>query len=556
MKNLYQINPTAINDLEESRVVLKQVLNVLETFSKEIKEYKQTIQELRDEINRLKGENGKPNIKPNKGKDDVQANGGRAKEKKPDISSTEETKGKKIWQKTGKKDIIKIDKTVKCPADRNILPLDAQFKGYDRVVGQHIIFKRENTEYLVELYYSLSEKKTYRGELPEEYSGYFSKGLKAFSTLAHYNLDIPRNKLLQLYGSMGIEMSDGSLNNILQENSPMWIGEKNDMPSAGLSASGGVAQTDITGARVKGENHYSHIICGKLFTVYSTLPGKSRLDVLNAFQGEPEAGLLYQYNAHTLRLLDYFKISKQDKQSLSAIYKEGQIVPEKEFTDTIEEKVPALFNKKNIFRRVCDSFALAYFYELGILKILVSDDAREYELIALIRMLCWIHDGRHYKKLTPGFDCHRQILSDFMERYWNYYRRLLDYTQNPLPTAVASLKNEYDSLFTPTTDYADLNNEINRTLSNKEKLLSVLMYPFLPLHNNQSELAARKQVRKRDISLHTMTALGTKLQDAFMSITQTCLQLNVDVWQYIQNRYNNTSNLYLPDLIRIRYNSA
>ena len=162
----------------------------------------------------------------------------------------------------------------------------------DRVVGQHIIFKRENTEYLVELYYSSSENKTYRGKLPDEYSGYFSKCLKSFTLLAHHCLDITRNKLLNLYESIGIEMSQGSLTNILKEDAQKWADEKNDLLQAGLLGSGGVAQTDITGARVNGQNQYTHIICGKNFTVYSTLPGKSRQDVLRAFQGIVETGLL------------------------------------------------------------------------------------------------------------------------------------------------------------------------------------------------------------------------------------------------------------------------
>jgi len=551
--NLYQINPVAINDLAQAKVILKQLLNVLETFTKENKELKQLIQALRDEISRLKGEKGKPQIKPNNNNNNNNDNGNDTQNEN-DISSNKERKEKKSWKKTGKKNIIKIDKTVECPVDKTILPPDAQFKGHDRVVGQHIIFKRENTEYLVELYYSPSENKTYRGKLPDEYSGYFSKGLRSFTLLAHHCLDITRNKLLNLYGSIGIEMSKGSLNNILQEDAQKWTDEKDDLLRAGLLQ--GVAQTDVTGARVNGKNHYTHIICGEHFTVYSTLPGKSRQDVLRAFQAVDETGLLYQYNTHTLQLLEHFKISEEDKDALSKIYAMGQIVPEAEFINTIKEKVIALYNKKNMFRRVCDAFALAHFYELGILKILVSDDAREYELITLIRMLCWIHDGRHYKKLTPGFDYHRQILRDFLDKYWKYYHRLLYYTRNPQPELVAELENDFDSLFNPVTDYSDLNKEINRTLSNKEKLLTLLQYPFLPLHNNLSELAARRQVRKRDISLHTKTSLGTKLQDAFMSITQTCLQLNVDVWQYIQSRFDNTASTYLPEMVRMKYDTS
>lgn len=536
--NLYEIDIDHITNPAEFRKVLIELFNMVELLKKENSEQKQLIQELRDENNRLKGEKGKPSIKANK-------------EKSSDLSSEMQTKVKKHWLKKGKKEKIKIDKTVKCTVDRGALPSDAVFKGHDRIISQNIIFKRENTEYLVELYYSPSEKKTYRGALPEEYSGYFSRELKAFCTLSYQCLDVTRNKLLSLLRSMGYEISDGSLNNILQENSAMWIEEKHDILFAGLS--NGVAQTDITGARVNGKNHYTHIICGQDFTVYSTLPSKSRRDVLMAFMGEPDGGLLYQYNKHTLWLLEHFNIAETDKQAISEIFTPNQIIQERLFNQIIQENIPSLYAKPNMFRRVCDSFALAHFYELGLLKILVSDDAPEYELITLIRMLCWIHDARHYKKLNPVFDHHRKILDNFTTHYWDFYKKLLDYTKNPQHNLVLELQNEFDLLFAPNTNYYDLDKQINRTLSNKEKLLTVLEYPFLPLHNNLSELGARRQVRKRDISLHTMTSLGTKLQDAFMSITQTCLQLNVDVWQYILSRLSNSNQFYLPDLIKSKY---
>lgn len=541
MNKLYQIDVNKIQEINEARNVIAELLNMIESLTKEVREQKQEIQELRDEVNRLKGEKGKPEIKSNR-------------EKAKDISSEKQVKEPKEWHKESKKDKIVIDKKVTCPVDRKILPEDAEFKGYDRVIGQNIILKRENTEYLVELYYSPSEKKTYRGKLPEEYSGYFSNEFKAFCVLGNRYLDVTRNKLMSLLNGMGFEISDGSLNNILQENAAMWIEEKKDILIAGLS--GGVAQTDVTGSRVNGRNHYTHIICGQNFTTYSTLPSKSRMDILMAFMGEPEDGLLYQYNTHTLRLLDHFKISEKDKQDLSKIFTPNQIVPEGQFKKTIQENLPSLYAKTNMFKRVCDSFALAYFYELNLVKILVSDDAPEYELIAMIRMLCWIHDGRYYNKLNPVFDNHRKILDKFKEQYWSYYKRLLSYTDKPCKKLIHELKKEFDHLFVPNTGYFDLDKEIKRTLSNKEKLLTVLDYPFLPLHNNRSELGARRQARKRDISLHTMTALGTKIQDAFLSITQTCQQLQVDVWQYIKSRISNTNEFYLPDLVKLKYNTS
>jgi len=92
---------------------------------------------------------------------------------------------------------------------------------------------------------------------------------------------------------------------------------------------------------------------------------------------------------------------------------------------------------------------------------------------------------------------------------------------------------------------------INRTRNDKNKLLTVLEYPQIPLHNNRSELAARQQVRRRDICLHTMTRLGTQLQDAFMSIICTCNLLGLNAFTYIMDRIAGKNQFYLPNLVLI-----
>jgi hypothetical protein len=86
------------------------------------------------------------------------------------------------------------------------------------------------------------------------------------------------------------------------------------------------------------------------------------------------------------------------------------------------------------------------------------------------------------------------------------------------------------------TQYFNLNQVIERTRKNKDRLLTVLDHPEIPLHNNQSELVARIQVRKRDICLHTMTHIGTQLQDALMSVIYTCKLHKQDAFAYIQDR--------------------
>ncbi|MFH1320894.1 MAG: transposase [Bacteroidota bacterium] len=534
---VFHIDPNELNDVATLRFALIQALNFINTQHQQIQALSKQVQELKDEIARLKGEQGKPNILPNAGKS-------------PDISSERHTGEQKEWKKKPKKDIIKIDSTEHCPIDKAILPDDAQFKGYETVIGQDIIFKRNNTEYRIEIWYSPSQNKTYRSKLPASYTGYFSNPLKAFCITMHYALDVTRNTLITFLSGMGIEISDGSLQNILTENSETWLTEKNDLLKAGLH--GLFIQTDSTGTRVHGQNQRTHVFVSEFFAVFSTQTGKSRLDILNALQGQPENGIFLQYNQIAVEFLDHYRISPKDRQAVEQIFTQQPVIGIKEFDMVATEKLPALKKKTTTYKWVVESLALGYYFEqtdYPAPNILVTDDAREYILLAVYRMLCWIHDARYYNKLTPLIDSHRKELEIFKDRYWCFYDLMMQYKQNPTKELKRFIENEFDEIFTPNTPYFDLNKEIQRTRSNKEQLLTVLDFPFIPLHNNASELAARRQVRKRDIHLHTMTGLGTKLQDAFMSIIHTSFQLGINAYQYIQNRIDGCSEFYLPDLV-------
>jgi len=211
----------------------------------------------------------------------------------------------------------------------------------------------------------------------------------------------------------------------------------------------------------------------------------------------------------------------------------------------MSEEAPQILAKKNMYVRVLESFALGYYYsqdEFPVVDFLLSDDASEYRRLSLILQgLCWIHDARYYKKLIPKLDCHRTVLSTTMDLYWNFYDLLLEYkkaTKEEQEEKKMWIKQEFDRIFTQKTQYFQLNTCLERTLKNKDKLLAVLENPALPLHNNSAELAARRIVRKRDISLHTWSVKGTMVRDAFMSVIQTCHKLDISPFHYIMDRIN------------------
>jgi len=326
---------------------------------------------------------------------------------------------------------------------------------------------------------------------------------------------------------------------------------------AGLE--GPYLQTDSTSAREHGQNLRTHVFVSEFFGVFSTQSGKSRLDILNALQGQPEQGIMLQCNQLALEFFDHYHIAPKYRQAVERLFVKQPVIGIDEFHSMADEKLPALKKKTNTYKWVIEALALGYYFEqteYPAPHVLVSDDAREYFLLALDRMLCWIHDARFYNKLTPFARNHRQVLEEFMNQYWDFYGLLKQYKQNPTPEFKLQIEHKFDETFVPNTTYFGLNKEIERTLSNKKQLLTVLDFSFIPLHNNASELAARRQVRKRDICLHTMTGLGTKLQDAFLSIIHTSFLLGVDAYQYILSRINGDPEFYLPDLVRERIQAS
>jgi len=254
IKNL-NIEKMDFNDHDSIRNLITLLLNVIESQSKNIEELRKENQSLKDEINRLKGEKGKPKFSPN------------VPEKKEDIQSPNVEK-KKVWSKTPKKPIIKIDRTDVKYVDRNILPPDAKYKGYRSVVVQNIKFSTDNVEYQLERYHSKSEKKTYEAELPDDIRGEFGTELKAFIVYLYFGCRVTENKIKTILEESGIIISEGQISNILtKEMKEEMTKEKEDIFIAGMTNSNYVHMDD-TGMKHKGINHHLHVICNFLFSVF------------------------------------------------------------------------------------------------------------------------------------------------------------------------------------------------------------------------------------------------------------------------------------------------
>ncbi len=94
----------------------------------------------------------------------------------------------------------------------------------------------------------------------------------------------------------------------------------------------------------------------------------------------------------------------------------------------------------------------------------MSDDAAVYHLLTDAHGLCWIHDGRHYAKLTPAVPVHQALLADFRKDYWIFYHQLVAYRTAPSGTECDRLRAAFDDLFRRRTGYLALDERIAKTL--------------------------------------------------------------------------------------------
>jgi len=533
IEKIQHIDPSKIKDLNELQKVLVLCMNIIESQSSTIEAQAKEIQELKDEINRMKGEHGSPTPKPKVS---------HATGQKPKIKPK-----RKPHNKGSKKANLEVDNVVDCPIDKSLLPADAVFKGYSRVIQQDIIFKRNNTLFKVPIYYSKQEGKTYRGTLPPEYEGQFGNELKAWLQTFHHLGDMTQGRLEILLKNIGIQISDGTISNILLSNTEQMKAESIAILKSGLEHIE-FAQMDCTKSYEAGQTKATQIICTPYYSFYQTMDNKSRCSVIGALQGKMPSDIPLLYDNKAVELLHASVVPKKDQRLLAQLLQLNRTYILSDFEAYLAKKAPHLLNKDS-YPKVLSILALNYYQvqeDFPIVKILLTDAGHEYAAIALIQLLCWIHEERHYKKMVPKLTLHQNLLEQVRCQIWEYYKKLLNFKTCPDPSGElsledqnlkrATLRQEFETIFTQTTAYEALNKRLAQTYSRKEKLLGVLDFPKVPLHNNAAEIAVRRKARKRDISLHTMSVKGTIAQDAFMSVVETAAKLGVNAFDYLLDR--------------------
>ena len=527
-----------------AREALRALSNLVEELVAEVQALRAELAQVKDENARLKGGQGRPQIRPGK------SAGGST-----DYSSEQERRmAPKTWQKRGKQDRLRIDRTERVVVDPSMLPADAELKGYETVVVQDLALRTDTIAFEVAVWYSPSERRSYRARRPAGYEGTFGPHLRTLVLTLAYGGGMSERKILELVQSTGIVISAGTVSSLLTGGRTAFEAEAREVLKAGL-ASTPYQHLDDTSTRVDGEGQYCQIVCNPLYTAYQTTPKKDRRTIIEVLRGGLSGGRprTYRFDREADRHLVFLGLSAAALAKLTAIPRELTL-DEATLTALLDGPARGLGPKQQ--EQVREALALAAYLadpDWPVVRTLVCDDAPQFRAITEELALCWIHEGRHFKKLTPYLPQHQAALATVLTQFWGYYRELLAYRELPTTAERIRLDARFDTLFRTVTGYQALDQRLALTLDKKPELLLVLEHPELPLHNNPAELGARQRVRKRDVSFGPRSPAGSAAWDIFMTLAATTRKLGVDFGNYLRDRFTHAGQIPpLADLITAR----
>jgi hypothetical protein len=278
------------------------------------------------------------------------------------------------------------------------------------------------------------------------------------------------------------------------------------------------------------------------------LPAKDRLSLLRVLQGG--AAPVFQVNDLAWELLAQLGVTPKWCRLLPTLLLHDQTYTENQLDEVLDRHLPK--HGANLRKSVKEALAIATYRTqtaYPVVELLLCDDAPQFNWLTVQLALCWVHEYRHYKQLTPRFLAHCRLLEQFAKDFWKLYRDLLAYRDEPSSTAADALRVAFDHLFGQSSGYQQLDERLALTRAKKEPLLMVLSHPEILLHNNPAELGARQRVRKRDVSLQACTREGIRAWDTFQTLVSTANKLGVNIYQYFHDRIAHT-NMF-PSLAQV-----
>ena len=273
---------------------IEKLLNVVDSLCADRDVLTEQVKKLREQLERKKQKNGS-NKNKDKNKDasnDHSSEGHRDKPENEPPDLRDRRSGKELC----------VHEEIECEIDLQTLPADAVRIDDEVKIVQEIEIQPRNIRFTRHVYYSPSTKQKYRAALPLGYDqGDFGSGLRALIVSMKYSGNMSEPKIGEFLKNFDVEVSSGSISNILTKSADLFESEFDDIVLAGLNSTA-YQQTDDTSARVDGKFWHTHILCNPYYAAYFTRPHKDRLTVLEILQNTSD--LQFQFGGETMDLLD------------------------------------------------------------------------------------------------------------------------------------------------------------------------------------------------------------------------------------------------------------
>ena len=229
-------------------------------------EFRRTIGALRDEIARLKGGPGRPDVKAN-----VKPSGmEKASEAQPSDPS-----GERRRRRGGTRAKVTVHEERKLEVDA---PTGSRFKGYAGYLVQDLMIRPHVTDFRRECWQT-PDGKTVMAPLPAGVDGHFGPELRRFVLAQYHQGQVTAARLVTLLRGFGVVISKRQVVRLLTDGKQSFLDEARAVLRAGLTNAAWIT-VDDTGARHKAKNGFCTQIGNAQFAWFGTTGSKSRLNFL------------------------------------------------------------------------------------------------------------------------------------------------------------------------------------------------------------------------------------------------------------------------------------
>jgi Transposase IS66 family len=517
---------------DQSRQIQDQSQQIQEQFrqiqeqSEEIVALKKTVQEQRDEINRLKNLPKRPNFR---------SGGGNSKDRsgKPNINKGQN--GSPLSDLVPKK----IRQEVIIEASN--VPAGSRFKGYQEYTIQELELVPKDVIYKLKVWQA-PDGTIIRATLPKEAQGsHFGYQLRA---LVHtlYALGMTEPGLFEFLIASGIDISEGQVHHIFMNEAIRYQQASEEILSAGIEEASYI-RVDDTGAKHLHKNSYCTHIGGKYFAYYKTTSNKSRENFLNLLLQGKEG-----YIINEAFMWHLFQCGVED--AILNLFEE-YVGKRYETKKGIHRFLNSLRIENKKLRLQCIEAGLVGFISETILKpgqVLLSDRAGQFAVFN--HAGCWVHLERPLRKLETSTLEVEKELAQVRKAIWDLYDKVKEASCTQMG------KEEVHKLYDQLVEMRSVSPKINEVIATfakyREEMLKALDHPNLPLHNNDSERDIRGVAKRRNISGSTKSEDGKIFRDSIMTLKQTCSRLGISFIGYLKSWFKReVSNL--AEIVRERY---